>query len=260
MKRTLHKRAGLWELSVPLRAPVRGIWRYATFAEAWGHLWRAGYPPGLPSEIKTAVRSAEPSPLGVEYLADIDDAVAAVKEFLPHVVVPADEPKPHASSWISRAIAVGLGIGLTILLVILLWPLSHGGSGTRPSVADATIPNAPPRAPKLAEDPAPPPPASVADQSHASIRTNGRSWITACVDGKVVFSKLFTTGSQENLDFIDHAVVRMGDAGPVEITVDGKPVAPLGGAGQVRVIELGRGVPHFLVGGEAGDCTLVKSK
>ena len=75
MKRTLHKRAGLWELSVPLRAPVRGIWRYAIFAEAWSHLWRTGYPPGLPIEIKMAVRSAEPSRLGIDYLADVDDAV-----------------------------------------------------------------------------------------------------------------------------------------------------------------------------------------
>src|SRR5450759_4986579 len=75
MKRDRHKRVGLWELSVPLRAPVRGIWRYATFAEAWGHLWRTGYPPGLPSEIKMAVRRAEPSRLGIDYLADVDDAV-----------------------------------------------------------------------------------------------------------------------------------------------------------------------------------------
>ena len=110
MKRTLRKRAGLWELSVPLRAPVRGIWRYTIFGDAWGHLWKTGYPPGLPSEIKTAVRNAEPSPLGVEYLADIDDAVTAVKEFVPDVVLPAGEPKPRGSSLISRSIAAGLAL------------------------------------------------------------------------------------------------------------------------------------------------------
>ena len=75
MKRTLHKRAGLWELSIPLRAPVRGIWRYGAFAEAWGYLWRTGYPPGLPGEIKMAVRQPEPTPLGIDYLAAVDDAV-----------------------------------------------------------------------------------------------------------------------------------------------------------------------------------------
>jgi len=257
MKRTLYKRAGLWELSVPLRAPVRGIWRYATFAEAWGHLWRAGYPPGLPGEIKTAVRSAETSPLGVEYLADIDDAVAAVKEFVPDVLLPADEPKPHASSWKSRAIAVGLGIGLTILLVTLVWPFSHGGSGARPSIAESTIPNAAAPATKPVEAP---PPLSGTGKSRAFIRTTDRSWITACVDDKIAFSKLFTRGSQESVDFVDRAVLRLGDAGPVEITLDGKSVGPLGGPGQVRVIELDRGESHFLVGGEVDDCALNKSK
>src|SRR5665213_738653 len=331
MKRTLHKRAGLWEISVPLRAPVRGIWRYTTFAEAWGHLWRAGYPPGLPGEIKMAVRNTEPSRLGIDYLADIDDAVrgafdstndlvavgiavpqqlkpaepAEVKRDPPEPltfpatplivpsssrprmpdfevpvldttsvkntsadvvseparapVLPVEEPRPHASSWTLRAIAIGLGIGLTIFLVTLLWPVSHGGSDARPSVADSAVPGAAFPASKPAEVPTPPP-ASDAGKLHASIRTTDRSWITACGDGKIVFSKLFTTGSQDSVDFIDHAVVRMGDAGPVEITLDGKPVGPLGRTGQVRVIELVRGTSHFLTGGGADDCTVAKAR
>jgi hypothetical protein len=80
------------------------------------------------------------------------------------------------------------------------------------------------------------------------------------VDGKVVFSKLFAAGSRDDIDFLDRAVVRMGDAGPVEITVDGKPVGSLGRTGQVRVIELVPGASHFLVGGEEGDCTFGKPR
>ena len=277
MKRTLRKRAGLWELSIPLRAPVRGIWLYATFAEAWGYLWRTGYPPGLPSEIKMAARSVESSSPGVEFLADVDDALhqltadesleveppppepEAVSEPVRAAVLPGDElrPAPHASRWKSRAMAVGLVLGLAILLVTLFWPPGHGRSQAQPFVADSTgmktalpVPN-PVAAPI-------PPPASGAGKARASIQTTGRSWITACVDGKVVFSKLFIAGSQDNVDFIDHAVVRMGDAGPVEITVDGKPVGALGQTGQVRVIELVRGEPRFLVGGDADDCTLAR--
>ncbi len=76
----------------------------------------------------------------------------------------------------------------------------------------------------------------------------------------MVFSKLFTAGSKDNVDFTDHAVVRLGNAGPVAITVDGNPVGSLGQMGQVRVIELVRGVPNFLVARGADDCTLAKSK
>ena len=220
MKRTLRKRAGLWELSVPLRAPVRGIWRYGTFAEAWVHLWRTGYPPGLPSEIRMAARGADPSSPGSEDLTDADEAAlpqltraeaSKVKPGPPEpdvvskpvrstesdpvraAALPANESKsaPHGSRRISRAIAVGLASGLTIFLVILFWPLSHRGSSVRPSVTDSTVPNAAPPAPKAVEAPVPPP-ASGAGKSHASIQANGPSWITACVDGKVVFSKLFT--------------------------------------------------------------------
>ena len=348
MKRTLHKRVGLWELSVPLPAPVRGIWRYATFAEAWDHLWRTGYPPGLPSEIKlAAVWSAEPSRLGVHRLADVDDAAPNASDspndlpaagiFVPQLtpaessevkrdpsepltflgtplsvpassrplmpdyevlvsdaatvtesspddvseparatadpvraaVLPWDEPKPapHASPQISRAIAVGLASGLTILLVILFWPFSHRGpalpktaehrSAALPSVTDSTIPNEVPTTPKPAEAPVPLRVSGVG-KSRASIQASDRTWITACADGKVVFSKLFTAGSKDSVDFTNHAVVRMGNAGPVEITVDGKPVGSLGRMGQVRVIQLTPGASHFLVGGEPDDCSLAR--
>ena len=175
-------------------------------------------------------------------------------------VLPGDElkPAPPVSRWISWAIAVGLALGLAIFLAILFWPPSHGDSPARPSVTDSTVPNAAPPTPNPVEAPVRTP--SGAGQSHASILANGPSWITACVDGKVVFSKLFTAGSVDNVDFIDRAVVRLGDAGPVEITVDGKPVGSLGRMGQVRVIKLVRGQPYFLVASEADDCTLAKSK
>ncbi len=332
MKRTLRKRVGLWELSVPLRAPVRGIWRYAEFAQAWDHLWRAGYPPGLPSEIKMAVRSAEPASLGIDYLADVDDAVrdafdstnellaagisvaqltpaepsevkrdppqplkfprtplsvpatskllmldsevlisdaATVKESSAQVVsetaraavLPWDEPKHarHASPWLSRAIWVGLALGVTILLLIVFWPVSQRGPVLQSLTAtdgSATVrvPNGAATAPNPAEAPVPLS-VSGAGKSHASIQANERSWVTACVDGKIVFSKLLTAGSKESVDFTNRAVVRMGNAGPLEITVDGKPVGSLGQVGQVRVIELIPGASHFLVGGEADDCT-----
>lgn len=256
VKRTLHKRAGLWELSIPLRAPVRGIWRFLTFEEAWGFLWRAGYPPGLPVEIKLAPGNGEPPQPGVEYLPDIDD----VKGLLEEVTLPANEPKPARRPLPnSLLIAAGLVCALAILLMIFWGRLSDRGSPARSASVGSTLPASGAATPKPADDPVPPP-VSGAAKSHASIETNDRSWVTACVDGGLVFSKLFTAGSQEDLEFVDRAVVRMGNAGPVKITLDGKSLGSLGQIGQVRVIELVRGAPHFLAGGEADDCTLFKSK
>lgn len=256
MKRTLHKRAGLWELSIPLRAPVRGIWRFATFEEAWGFLWRAGYPPGLPIEIKSAPGNGEPPPPGVEYLPDIDD----VEGLSADATLPAKEPTPARRPLPnSLLIAAGLVCGLAIMLMIFWGRLSDSGSPARTAPLASTLTDSGGPAPKPADDPVPPPVSGVG-KSHASIQTNDRSWLTACVDGGLAFSKLFTAGSQEDLEFLDRAVVRMGNAGPVKITLDGKPLGSLGQMGQVRVIELVRGAPRFLAGGEADDCTLSKSK
>ncbi len=48
----------------------------------------------------------------------------------------------------------------------------------------------------------------------------------------------------------------MGNAGPVELLLNGKSVGSLGQMGQVRVIALTPTASHFLAGGEPDDCTL----
>jgi hypothetical protein len=99
------------------------------------------------------------------------------------------------------------------------------------------------------------PPVSTGAKSHASIQATGRSWVVACVDGKVLFAKLFTAGSKDSVDFTRTAIVRTGNAGSVQIDVDGKAIGTLGAVGQVRVVELNPGDSHFREGGEADDCT-----
>jgi len=154
--------------------------------------------------------------------------------------------------------AVGLTAALTILLLVLLGPFSQFAPfSQRDSLAP--LYSVAPTVSRPTETPVPHP-VSGTGKSHASIQTKDRSWITACVDGGVVFSKLFTAGSKDSVDFVDRAVVRMGNAGPVEITLDGKPVGSLGETGQVRVIELARGAQRFLAGGETEDCTLTRSR
>lgn len=177
-----------------------------------------------------------------------------------------DESKAAASEsaqrW--RAIAVGSASGLMVSLMVVVWYFGNRGpalpktgqrSAVLPSVMDATIPNALPTVPKPVATPVPPP-VSRAGISRASIQASDRNWITACAAGKVVFSKLFTAGSEDSVDFTSQAVVRMGNAGPVELLLNGKSVGSLGQMGQVRVIALTPTASHFLAGGEPDDCTL----
>ena len=89
----------------------------------------------------------------------------------------------------------------------------------------------------------------------ASIQASDQSWVVACADGKGLFAKLFTDGSRETIGFNQRAVVRVGSAGAVQITANGKAVGALGRVGQVRVIELTSDDSHFLTRGEPSDCT-----
>ena len=106
-------------------------------------------------------------------------------------------------------------------------------------------------------EPAPSPrTASMDAKSHLDIHTSDQSWVVACADGKVLFTRLFTAGDSQTLEFDRRAIVRVGSAGSVQIVADGKSPGSLGAVGEVRIVEFTPGDSHFLKGGEIEDCTL----
>jgi hypothetical protein len=66
---------------------------------------------------------------------------------------------------------------------------------------------------------------------------------------------MFVGGTKEDVAFTDRAIVRLGNAGPVEIQLNGKPIGPLGRPGQLRAIELTPGAWRFLPLREPDGCT-----
>jgi len=73
---------------------------------------------------------------------------------------------------------------------------------------------------------------------HASLKMVETSWVSACADGKQIFSELFTTNDSRDFWFSSQAVVRVGNASGVEFALDGVPVGPLGGHARLRRIEI----------------------
>jgi cytoskeleton protein RodZ len=61
----------------------------------------------------------------------------------------------------------------------------------------------------------------------------GDSWITIKVDGKQVASKNLTAGQQVSFPAKQRVSVHLGNAGRVDVTVNGKSVGTIGGNGQV---------------------------
>jgi hypothetical protein len=63
------------------------------------------------------------------------------------------------------------------------------------------------------------------------LRANDRSWIRATVDGKIVLEDTLTAGQVQRWSGQQSVLLRVGNAGGVDVTVNGQRVGPLGPAG-----------------------------
>ena len=122
---------------------------------------------------------------------------------------------------------------------------------TAPAPAPSTEPLAPP-GPQGAPAPGPegaPPSVPVAKESEpnpsAAVRVELTAdepvWVLARSDGKYLFSG--TLGAKESRTFeaASTVLLRLGNAGGVTITLNGKPVGPVGPNGQVRTVQFTSG-------------------
>lgn len=88
-----------------------------------------------------------------------------------------------------------------------------------------------------------------------ALDARGRGWATVCVGNRIVYSKILEAGEKDNVEFTERAVVRLGNAGQVDLQLDGKALGILGKAGQARTIELTPGSSRILEDGEYGGCS-----
>ena len=63
----------------------------------------------------------------------------------------------------------------------------------------------------------------------------------ARVDGKVAFSGTLEANARRTWDAEKDVVLRLGNAGGVSISLNGKPIGPAGPKGQVRTLQLTSG-------------------
>ena len=125
---------------------------------------------------------------------------------------------------VGLAAAAILGWGLSAVF----WSLGSSGAAAHLHTSIAAL-----IAPK---DPAPPNPSS--SERHAMIKAVEPTWVIATVDGKRLFNKKFAKDDIRAIDFSEKALLRIGNAKGVEISLDGKPIGPIGGRGQTRLVEL----------------------
>ncbi|MGH9660487.1 MAG: DUF4115 domain-containing protein, partial [Bryobacteraceae bacterium] len=64
------------------------------------------------------------------------------------------------------------------------------------------------------------------------------TWIQVSSDGKPVFTSALHANESKLIEASEKVQVLVGNAGGLEIRLNGKPIGPIGPKGQVRVVEL----------------------
>ena len=76
---------------------------------------------------------------------------------------------------------------------------------------------------------------------HVEITADEAVWVLARADGKYAFSATMEAHSTRTVEGVKDVMLRLGNAGGVTISLNGKPIGPAGPTGQVRTIQFTSG-------------------
>jgi cytoskeletal protein RodZ len=73
------------------------------------------------------------------------------------------------------------------------------------------------------------------------------AWVRVWADGKIVVDGVLQPNEVKTVAAVEGIRIRTGNAGSLQVTVNGKPAGPLGPKGQVRTVEVTRDGVHILL-------------
>ena len=139
-----------------------------------------------------------------------------------------------------RAAASTIVISVTAILLLLglIARPTRRGSGSTPIAARSSAPYSfknvsvsPGPAPVIRDEPALEPQKAAGVSMVLEFEQD--SWTEVSADGQTIFSGLSRRGTKQQFEARDGFRLTLGNAGGVRVTVDGRALEPLGGAGQV---------------------------
>jgi len=164
--------------------------------------------------------------------------------------LPPERGRHGSSAWPSLALAVAVILLCSGLYV--LWQRSRrvlpaqAAHPVAPTTVSAAAPPSTP-APKPVATPQPaegaqPPVEQTSAESnpeanlHVSLSADGETWVRAWADGEQVLTATLEPNIAKTVAAMDEIRVRTGNAGDLHMTVNGKPVGPIGPKGQIRIV------------------------
>ena len=76
---------------------------------------------------------------------------------------------------------------------------------------------------------------------HVEITADEAVWVLARADGKYAFSATMDAHTTRTVEGVKEVTLRLGNAGGVTISLNGKPIGPAGPKGQVRTLQFTSG-------------------
>ncbi len=147
-------------------------------------------------------------------------------EFRP--LATARNPEP---TWAGRLL---LGLVVAALLALAFGVVRLAGPAVQ---APTQVPGGLP-APTMAPAPTPPPqPTPVVDQVQVQLRVVERAWVAVTVDNQQVFQGILEVGDTRTWTGRQRVAIRCGNAGGVEVYLNGRRLGLLGRPGQVVDVE-----------------------
>ncbi|MER3449614.1 MAG: hypothetical protein C4315_07550 [Chloroflexota bacterium] len=138
------------------------------------------------------------------------------------------------SAWPGRLL-VGL---VVVALVVLGYGVVRlaGSAGPAPAPTVGGLPG-PTSAPAPTRPPPPPTPTPAVDQVQVQLRVVERAWVAVTVDNQQVFQGILEVGDTRTWTGRQRVAIRCGNAGGVEVYLNGRRLGLLGRPGQVVDVE-----------------------
>jgi transcriptional regulator with XRE-family HTH domain len=244
--RTMRESQGLTLSDVADRIHIRSVYLAAIEAEDWTAIGPPVYVRGFVRSYARCLgldadafvaRLAEATPTGAAQRLAAAPSVAARPPKAPRVepvLAPRDRP---ARPGLSLGAIAGVLVALGLVLFVGYEYLQYSRGESVPVTAATALPAEPiarlsgPRA--AARTAALVPRTKTADRSSEfAVQLQDSSWLRVVVDGKVAMEGLYPRGTQRAFNGRS-ATVRVGNAGGVDIFLDGKDLGPMGGLGDV---------------------------
>jgi cytoskeleton protein RodZ len=101
-------------------------------------------------------------------------------------------------------------------------------------------PDAPTQAAPAASAALTPPPPAGSGTLQVVLNASEQTWVSVSVDGKSKFTGILQPNEKREVNADERVKVVAGNAGGIDISLNGKPIEALGARGQVRTVELTR--------------------